>query len=72
MYDKPSFARRQYAWIAERYQQGLLPENPQASKCIQCRECESKCPQSIPISEWMPVVHQVLGEGQPYDAGPQP
>jgi hypothetical protein len=72
MYDKPSFARRQYAWIGERYQQGLLPENPQAGECIQCRECEDKCPQSIPISEWMPIVHQVLGEGQPYDACPQP
>jgi predicted aldo/keto reductase-like oxidoreductase len=24
-------------------------------------------PQNIPISEWMPVVHQVLGEGKSYD-----
>ena len=37
-----------------------------ADACIQCRECETKCPQSIPISEWMDVVHQVLGEGKPY------
>ena len=34
--------------------------------CIQCRECESKCPQHIYISEWMPTVHEVLGEGKPY------
>jgi predicted aldo/keto reductase-like oxidoreductase len=39
----------------------------QPEKCIHCRECESKCPQQIPISEWMPVVHAVLGEGQSYE-----
>jgi predicted aldo/keto reductase-like oxidoreductase len=37
-----------------------------AESCLQCQECEEKCPQSIPISEWMPVVHAVLGEGRPY------
>ena len=36
-------------------------------ECIQCRECESKCTQQIPISEWMPVVHAVLGEGKAYE-----
>ncbi len=35
-----------------------------ASACIQCRECEELCPQEIPISEWMPVVDEVLGQGQ--------
>jgi uncharacterized protein len=29
-----------------------------------------KCPQSIPISEWMPIVHQVLSEGKPYGERP--
>jgi hypothetical protein len=43
-----------------------MPEEKRASQCIQCRECEEKCPQSIVISEWMPVVHAVLGEGQEY------
>ncbi|NLX35174.1 MAG: aldo/keto reductase [Chloroflexi bacterium] len=49
-------------------------EGARASACIQCRECEPKCPQSIEISAWMPLVHQVLGEGQAYDpaACPQP
>jgi predicted aldo/keto reductase-like oxidoreductase len=37
-----------------------------ASACIQCRECDPKCPQSIPISEWMPIIHAVLGEGKAY------
>jgi predicted aldo/keto reductase-like oxidoreductase len=35
-----------------------------ASACIQCQECEPKCPQDIPISEWMPVVDEALGEGR--------
>ena len=31
-----------------------------ASACIQCKKCEKKCPQKIPISEWMPKVHAAL------------
>ena len=57
MYDKPEQARNEYRWIQEEHR---------ASACIQCRECETKCPQSIPISEWMPVIHRALGENGPY------
>jgi uncharacterized protein len=57
MYEKPDHARVSY---------GFVPEDERASACIQCRECEEQCPQSIPISEWMPIVHEVLGEGKPY------
>ena len=46
---------------------GFVPEGERASACIQCRQCEELCPQDIPISEWMPVVHQVLGEGRPLE-----
>jgi predicted aldo/keto reductase-like oxidoreductase len=60
MYDKPDVARRAY-------QQWIAAEN-QASACLECLECEEKCPQNIPISEWMPVVHEVLGDGKPYVA----
>jgi predicted aldo/keto reductase-like oxidoreductase len=63
MYDKPDAARGGYKWISE---------EARASACIQCRECEDKCPQSIPISEYMPVVHEVLGEGKLYEACPLP
>jgi predicted aldo/keto reductase-like oxidoreductase len=60
IYDKPGAARESYnVW---------LPENERASACLDCDECEDKCPQSIPISEWMPRIHQVLGEGRPYPA----
>ena len=58
MYDKPDQARRAYEWLSE---------DERASACIQCRECEELCPQSIPISEWMVRVHEVLGEGKPYE-----
>jgi predicted aldo/keto reductase-like oxidoreductase len=58
MYDKPDQARRGY--------NNFMPEEERAAVCIQCRECEDKCPQSILISEWMVVVHEVLGEGKPF------
>ena len=62
MYDKPNVMRQWYKqWI---------PVENQASACLACIECETKCPQNIPISEWMPVVHQVLGEGKPYVVRP--
>lgn len=38
-----------------------------ASACIECRECEPKCPQHIPIADWMPVVDNVLGKDADYD-----
>lgn len=34
----------------------------QASACVGCKTCESKCPQQIPISQWMPKVHALLGD----------
>jgi len=37
-----------------------------ASSCQACNTCEDKCPQKIHISELMPIVQSVLGEGQPY------
>jgi len=39
----------------------FIPESARASACIACHECEDKCPQKIPISEWMPKVHALLG-----------
>jgi predicted aldo/keto reductase-like oxidoreductase len=58
MYNAFEDARRRYL---------RAPEDGRASACIQCRECEPKCPQDIPISEWMPLVHEVLGEGRAYE-----
>jgi predicted aldo/keto reductase-like oxidoreductase len=65
IYDKPDAARQSYRWLSEN-------QNAGADLCIQCRECEEQCPQNIPISEWMPRIHAVLGEGQPYEKYPTP
>lgn len=58
IYDKADWARNEYQhWIAA---------DERADKCIACQDCEQKCPQNIRISEWMPVIDSVLGEGRPY------
>jgi hypothetical protein len=41
-----------------------------ASNCIQCEECLPKCPQNLPISDWMPVIDGVFMNGQPYRVTP--
>ncbi len=58
MYNDPDGARRAYKY--------WINDAAKAVQCIQCQECESKCPQKIVISEWMPVVEEVLGLGRPY------
>ena len=59
MYDTLDEARRRY----ER-----MSAEQKAAACVSCRECEEKCPQSIPISEWMVHIHEILGEGMELDA----
>ena len=46
-------ARRKYQYFTEKA--------VRADACIGCRECEERCPQKIPISDWMPKVHALLG-----------
>jgi len=43
-----------------------IPDDAKASVCIACQECEPKCPQHIPISEWMPHVEEALGLGRDF------
>ena len=38
----------------------LMDETKRADSCIACRKCEELCPQEIPVSEWMPKVHEKL------------
>jgi predicted aldo/keto reductase-like oxidoreductase len=47
-----------------------VTDDQKAINCIQCDECLPKCPQNIPISEWMPVIEDVLGNDQPYQTKP--
>jgi uncharacterized protein len=64
MYAKPDAARTEYkVWFSKA---------EWASECIACRQCEPLCPQAIPISEWMPIVHSVLGENKAYEDCMQP
>ncbi len=37
-----------------------FPQAAWAKNCTACKACEEKCPQRIPISEWMPKVHEAL------------
>ena len=58
MYNDPRQSRFAYG--------RFIPDDERADNCIQCDECLDKCPQDIPISTWLPVVEEVLGQNQPY------
>jgi len=58
MYNDPDNARRGY--------KNWLKDEEKAAQCIQCEECLEKCPQKILISQWMPVLEEVLGMDRPY------
>jgi predicted aldo/keto reductase-like oxidoreductase len=62
MYGDIIGARREYEWLGKR-----KGENALAEACQQCDDCETKCPQKILVSQWMPYVHDVLGRGKAYD-----
>jgi predicted aldo/keto reductase-like oxidoreductase len=47
---------------APRFLYRNLPEDEQAHNCVECFECEEKCPQGIPISEYLKKAHELLGE----------
>jgi predicted aldo/keto reductase-like oxidoreductase len=51
IYDNPRASRSLY---------GSLSEDEQADNCIECLECEEKCPQGIPISEFLKKAHTCL------------
>jgi predicted aldo/keto reductase-like oxidoreductase len=52
MYSDPRTARFRYRQEAK---------EAWADNCIECLECEEKCPQGIPISEWLKKAHDYLG-----------
>lgn len=56
MYANLDDARRRYTGLPPGQDPTIL-----ADSCIQCHECEEECPQNIPISDWMPYIHEVLG-----------
>lgn len=50
MYDKVESAKTDY--------QMWVPAENKADLCVVCGECEEKCPQNIPISDWMAKIHK--------------
>ena len=38
----------------------FFTEEQRAGNCAACGECEEKCPQKIPIRDWMPKVNELL------------
>jgi predicted aldo/keto reductase-like oxidoreductase len=52
VYKNVFHSKAHYNWHTE--------EEARAQSCIQCGECETKCPQHIKISELMPGVHESL------------
>ncbi len=60
-------ARSKYKWWKHAYESGgFLKNDVRAVNCISCGQCEEKCPQTISISRWMPVIHKVLDQGKPF------
>jgi predicted aldo/keto reductase-like oxidoreductase len=52
IYNAPDRARRAYEqWVRE---------EERANCCLECGECESKCPQGIPIIEWLEKADRYL------------
>ncbi len=45
---------------SKRIYNSLYKEEAKASSCIECRVCESKCPQSIAISQELKMVKEIL------------
>jgi hypothetical protein len=46
---------------APRFLYGTLSKDRQADNCVECFECEEKCPQGIPIAEQLKKAHGLLG-----------
>jgi predicted aldo/keto reductase-like oxidoreductase len=38
----------------------FVPAESKGDVCVVCGECEEKCPQDIPISDWMAKIHQIF------------
>jgi predicted aldo/keto reductase-like oxidoreductase len=53
IYDNPRASQSLY---------GSLSEDEQADNCVECFECEEKCPQGIPISEYLKKAHTWLNK----------
>lgn len=47
-------------WNAPRFKYLRMGAAGRAEACDGCGECEEKCPQGIPVAQWMPRIHAML------------
>jgi predicted aldo/keto reductase-like oxidoreductase len=52
MYNKPERSRFAYTTF--------IPPEKRVASCIACRQCEQRCPQNLPIVEWLEIVQAFL------------
>jgi len=45
-----------------RFHYSDLSDVQRADNCVECFECEEKCPQGIPVVEHLKKAHALLGE----------
>ncbi|MFA5859319.1 MAG: aldo/keto reductase [Elusimicrobiota bacterium] len=55
LFENMSHAKEVYANISKKLEGKTI-----AGACIKCGKCEEKCPQHIPISEWLEKIHKEL------------
>jgi predicted aldo/keto reductase-like oxidoreductase len=53
MYGNEKRARLAYSWLAE---------EQRADRCAHCGECEARCPQKLPITDWLEVCQRFFCE----------
>jgi predicted aldo/keto reductase-like oxidoreductase len=46
--------------MGTRMYSGMMPADQRANNCVECGECEEKCPQQIEIIENLKQAHQLL------------
>jgi uncharacterized protein len=56
MYGNEAGARGSYKWLAEEHR---------ADRCTHCGECEARCPQKLPVTDWLEVCQRFLCEPPP-------
>ncbi len=57
------YARSQYKRLGRKRNRDRTTFEAWAAACLECGECEPKCPQNIPIIEQLKETHATLGEG---------
>lgn len=56
------YAREEYKKLEKKRKRDGTTVEAWAAACVECGECEPKCPQEIPIREQLKEVHEALGE----------